>query len=85
MTRTDFVKCVEERVISYRKDGILKSVVRNGHMNYYSGEQVSQETLDAIMVDFINFVAAYQGIDYAMHVSDLPALEKDKDEADDVI
>jgi hypothetical protein len=58
-------------VKEYRNSGVLKSVRRNNHMNDYKGENVSQETLDAVLVDFVNFLGMQQGIDLAMYTSDL--------------
>lgn len=74
MTRGELVKLIDETMRLYRANGILDSVKRNSHMNEYKNEKVSQKTLDAIMVDFVNFVASTQGIDYALYTSDLPSV-----------
>lgn len=40
-------------------------------MNDLSGQCVDSEIVDAILVDFINFVGIKSGIDYALYTSDL--------------
>lgn len=79
MTGLEFVKLVEKLAVRYRKEGVLESIKRNHHMNRYSGEVVSQETIDAILVDFVNFVASAQCIDYGMYTADLPDFSKEKE------
>jgi hypothetical protein len=71
MTRGDLVFLIADYAKQYRKAGVLESVARNRHMNQYEGEQVSPQTIDAILVDFVNFVGVKQGIDLAMYTSDL--------------
>jgi hypothetical protein len=71
MTRGELVEWLVKNVKEYRNSGVLKSVRRNNHMNDYKGENVSQETLDAVLVDFVNFLGMQQGIDLAMYTSDL--------------
>jgi GTP cyclohydrolase I len=34
-------------------------------------EKVSQDTTDAILIDFINYVGMFQGVDYAIYTKDL--------------
>lgn len=53
----------------YRKQGVLESIKRNRHMNNYNGDVVSQDTIDAILVDFVNF--AVLPMDLAMYTEDL--------------
>ena len=49
-----------------------KSLQRNSHMNQLDeGEQVQQRIIDAVLVDFINYVGLKHGIDYAMYTKDL--------------
>jgi hypothetical protein len=55
----------------YREQGVLESLNRNRHMNQYEGEKVSGQTIDAILVDFINFFAAQQGCDLGLYTIDL--------------
>ena len=35
------------------------------------GEQVQQRIIDAVLVDFINYIGVKHGIDYAMYTKDL--------------
>lgn len=48
------------------------SLVRNNHMNEIKkNEEIDQRVIDAVLVDFINFIGVKHGIDYALHTSDL--------------
>jgi hypothetical protein len=71
MTKIELLEMLTRNAKDYRKGGVLASLERNRHMNQYEGEKVSGQTIDAILVDFINHVAARQGIDYALYTSDL--------------
>jgi CRISPR/Cas system endoribonuclease Cas6 (RAMP superfamily) len=55
----------------YKKEDVLKSITRNSHMNDYDGEEVKETTIDAILVDFINYIAAHQGVDLALYTRDM--------------
>ena len=85
MNKGEFVKMIHEMMERYRNIGILQSVKRNKHMNDYKGEPVSQETLDAIMVDFVNYIAATQGMDYALYTKDLKTLNIPKENNEDIV
>lgn len=52
-----------------------ESVVNNCHMNNLTNEEVSQDAVDAILVDFINYIGGNYGIDYALYTSDLRSNE----------
>ena len=55
----------------YRK-GAIKSVEKNRHMNQIEeGEQLQQRHIDAVLVDFINYIGSIYGIDYALYTKDL--------------
>ena len=48
------------------------SLVRNNHMNEIKkDEDIDQRVIDAVLVDFINFIGTQHGIDYALYTSDL--------------
>jgi len=48
------------------------SLVRNNHMNEIKkDEEIDQRVIDAVLVDFINFIGVKHGIDYALYTSDL--------------
>ena len=46
------------------------SVYRNRHMNRLR-DKVGREVTDAVVVDFINFIAMRHGIDLALYVEDI--------------
>jgi hypothetical protein len=69
MTRGDFLKYIDECAVDYVKDS--NSVIRNKHMNDYKGDAVPQELIDALIVDFVNYVGTTQGLDYGMYTKDL--------------
>ena len=71
MNRGELVLLISEYAKKYCSGNVLESVSRNYHMNNYSGEPVSKETIDAIIVDFVNFIGMQQGIDLAMYTEDL--------------
>ena len=61
---TDYAK-------KYRKEA-QQSLERNRHMNQIEeGEQVQQRIIDAVLVDFINYVSMKHGIDYGIYTKDL--------------
>lgn len=71
MTRGELVELIAKYAKQYRKTGVLESLQRNHHMNQYEGEQVSAQTIDAILVDFVNFVGYKQCLDFGMYTRDL--------------
>jgi hypothetical protein len=55
----------------YRKEA-QQSLERNNHMNEIEGgEMVQQRHIDAVLVDFINYIGVKHGIDYALYTKDL--------------
>ena len=49
-----------------------QSLKRNNHMNdIEEDEMVQQRHIDAVLVDFINYIGVKQGIDYALYTKDL--------------
>lgn len=49
-----------------------KTLVRNNHMNEIKKhEDIDQRVIDAVLVDFINYIGVHHGIDYALYTSDL--------------
>ena len=56
---------------AYRKDA-AKSIERNRHMNdILKGEFIEQSYIDAVLVDFINYIATKHRIDYGLYTKDL--------------
>ena len=71
MTRRDYMNYLERVAVEYVKDAKV-SIVRNKHMNKLTGkERVSQKIIDAVIVDFINVIGAWQGLDEGYYVKDL--------------
>lgn len=61
-----------KKYASEYSEGAKASLVRNNHMNgIKKDEEVDQRVIDAVLVDFINFIGVKQGIDYALYTSDL--------------
>jgi hypothetical protein len=55
----------------YHLDG-TKSVIHNAHMNRLSYEEtVEQKVLDAVLVDFINYIGSRYGVDYGLYTKNL--------------
>ena len=55
----------------YREEA-QQSLIRNRHMNKIEdGELVQQRHIDAVLVDFINYIGMKHGIDYGLYTSDL--------------
>ena len=78
MTRGALVEMLVKQAKDYRKEGVLKSVRRNEHMNDYTGQEVSQESIDAILTDFVNYMAAQQGMDLGLYAKDLVDYDSEK-------
>ena len=47
------------------------SLIRNNHMNEIKNEEIDQKIIDAVLVDFINFIGLKHGVDYALYTTDL--------------
>lgn len=71
MTNGEFIEMVVNDLKSYRGQGVMESVKRNSHMNDYHGEHVTPEAVDAILVDFVNFVGGRRGLDLGLYTKDL--------------
>jgi hypothetical protein len=60
----------------YRKEA-QQSLIRNRHMNNIEdGELVQQRHIDAVLVDFINYIGVKHGVDYALYTSDFENTNK---------
>lgn len=69
MNALDLLQLIEKTAKEYRVDA-QDSLDRNSHMNHLKKEFVTQKVIDAVLVDFINFMAMKQCIDYGLYVSD---------------
>jgi len=48
------------------------SIHINNHMNNITtNKKIDQDIIDAILVDFINYIGMQQGVDYALYTRDL--------------
>ena len=71
MKAIDILTKVTDHAKEYSKDA-QKSIQRNNHMNEVDeGELVQQRHIDAVLVDFINYMGTRYGIDYGMYTKDL--------------
>ena len=71
MTKGNLLKIIEQNGRGYYKD-CPRSIIRNNHMNNLKGnEQIDKNIVEAVIVDFINFIGCRQGLDYGMYVKDL--------------
>ena len=71
MTKIDLLNLLTRNAKDYQKHA-ADSVIRNNHMNKLNKEsEINKDVIDAILVDFINYVGAVQGVDYGLYTSDL--------------
>jgi hypothetical protein len=71
MTKLELLNMLERGAKEYRLDANV-SLNRSIHMNDLKPMvNIPQKFIDALLVDFINFVGRYQGVDYALYTSDL--------------
>lgn len=74
MSKLELLDMLTNIAKEYRSDS-LESVNRNKHMNECEGmlkiSPNNREVVDAILVDFINYIGVRQGVDYALYVKDL--------------
>ena len=66
MTKKDLCDLLEKILKDYREEGILDSIRRNASMNDYDPEDTDSIIL-ATLIDFINYVGEWQGIDLGLH------------------
>lgn len=75
MTRGELLNYLTEEAKRYRKDA-LSSIQRNGHMHRLFQKDIAelckdperlQRFVDALLVDFINYVGTGQCLDYGLH------------------
>lgn len=79
MTKIDLLKMLEKNAQEYRND--KGSLSRNVHMHDLDiSELPIQKQIDAVLIDFINFVGVKQGIDYGLYMRDFLKGEKIKKE-----
>ena len=70
MTIGELCKLLETDAKRYRLTA-KQSIQRNHHMNTCRYPIASQNFIDALLVDFINFIAQRQGLDLGLYTKDL--------------
>lgn len=67
MTRLKFIQTVENALIKYYISGMSDSISRNSHLTGLEKDvYISDNIVQAALIDIINNIATYQGIDYGM-------------------
>ena len=66
MTKGELLSLIEKEGRRYSKEAI-NSMKINKHMHDCKNPKASQAFIDAILVDFINYIAYGQGVDYGLH------------------
>lgn len=70
MNAIEMLELIKKYADKYSEEA-KTSLVRNNHMNEIKDEEIDQRVIDAVLVDFINFIGVKHGIDYALYTSDL--------------
>lgn len=69
-TRGELLSFLDKMGKEYRLD-CEKSINRNNHMNELEKHvELNQDIIDAILVDFINFIGINQNVDYGLYAKD---------------
>ena len=67
MKKIELLEMLYNIAKEYRTD-CAKSIIRNRHMKDLPiNSCLEQKTIDAILVDFINYVGIFQGVDYGLY------------------
>lgn len=77
MTNAELLEMLVENLKDYRVDRYA-SLARNTHMHDASLEMLaatSPDILDAVLVDYLNFVAVRQGVDLALYAEDIAGVK----------
>jgi len=84
MTRGELLNLLTDEAKRYRRTA-LSSIERHQYMNSISrrdlsrlkkNRQLTQRTIDALLVDFINTVGAGQCVDYALYTKHLESADR---------
>lgn len=71
MNKGELIDLLTKRGREYRNDA-QESLVRNNHMNdIEEGELIQQRIIDAVVVDFINFIGSKMCMDVGLYTEDL--------------
>lgn len=78
MTKIELLEYLKNMAIEYREKA-AKSIHNNNHMNeLVETDTVESKMVDALLVDFINYIGNFQGVDYGLYTYDLK-MKKDND------
>lgn len=70
-TRGEAIAWIKNRAVEYRKIAV-DSINRNDHMNSMDGKcRLTQDEVDAMLTDFVNYCGAQLCLDYGMYTKDL--------------
>jgi len=73
-TRGDMLDYITGCAKDYRL-GCKESIIRNSHMNELDKSDdinyIKQEYIDAILVDFVNYIGSEQCLDWGLYTKDL--------------
>ena len=79
-TRGEMLDYITKCAKDYRLE-CKDSIIRNSHMNDLDKSDdisyIKQECIDAILVDFVNYIGAEQCLDWGLYTKDL--IEKERD------
>ena len=79
MTKIDLLEMITRNACEYSQNA-KASLLRNNHMNEIEKDTpLDQKIIDAVLVDFINYIGMQQGVDYALNTSDLPVAQEHLD------
>ena len=75
MTRSELCQMLENRAREYRIDA-KKSIKRSKHMHECRERHIKQKVIDAMLVDFINYVALSQCMDLGLYTHHIKEMEQ---------
>ena len=74
-TKSDLLNNITKIAIEYApkcKDSVLRNRHMNGLLNDDTNSNVIiQDGIDAILVDFVNYIGMHQGLDWGLYTKDL--------------
>ena len=74
-SKKDLLNYLEAMAKEYRLKAKV-SIRRNKHMNDIGKSvEINQQCIDAILVDYINYIGTFQGLDYGLYVKHLKEKE----------
>lgn len=71
MSVLELLNAMKDDAKIYR-EGAMESLLRNRHMNNITSDCIiDTRVIDAVLVDYINFVASKYCVDYGLYTKDL--------------